>query len=136
MIALSKLGGGPMITLLFTWLLSFSASANDCSCIYKSGQAKQITESKNHWWGTSITYYCDYTCSFNGESFVYRANHKTWWTGDEEGNEFVCDGTIYEQKYSANSGWFYYSYVGSKNFQPKNSSSKDLKTWAREQNCQ
>lgn len=124
-----------LISLLVAVATSTTALANDCSCIHKANQAKQTTSKTDHWWGTSIEYYCDYTCTYNGEEFVYRANHKTWWTGDEEGNEYVCDGTIYQQKFSVSSNWFYYAYMGSKHFSPKKSSSKDLKAWAIQSNC-
>lgn len=124
-----------LIVVLVLLVSSSNLYANSCSCVYKSGYAKQTTATKKHWWGTSIQFYCDYDCTVNEETQIVRARHSTWWTGDEEGNEFVCDGTIYEQKYSVTSGWFYYAYAGSKPFKPGKSSSPDLKLLAKENDC-
>ncbi len=122
------------ITLIL--LLTNTSLANDCRCIFKSGNQKQTTETRKHWWGTSIDFYCDYNCTVDGVEMLVRANHQTWWTGKEQGNEFICEGTVYEQKYSTATSWFYYAYVKSKAFSPTKSKSHDLKDFANQVNCQ
>jgi hypothetical protein len=133
----SSLGGRMKVLLSIAFLLSAAQSyAANCSCIYKMGSPKIATEVNDHWWGSSVRFYCDYTCTAYGETTTVRANHDTWWVGDEEGNEFVCEGTIYKERYSANSNWFYYNYERSESFHPGTSKSDDLKNWAYQQDCE
>lgn len=115
--------------LVFTFV-SFSLNSfakSNCSCRHMPNSYKQIIEKKEYWWGDTIHYACDYECKLNGVEKRIRAEHNIWYLGKEEGNEYVCEGTIYQQKFSVSSNWWYWSYVGSKNFDPMKSKSKDLR---------
>lgn len=116
------------------FLIIANSYANTCSCIYREGFYKQITHKQEMWWGDKVEFDCDYECSNGTNNVIHRAQHKTWYLGKEDGDEIVCEGTIYKQKYSDATNWFYWQYSGSKAFSPKKSHSADLKNWARE-NC-
>ncbi|MCB0349273.1 MAG: hypothetical protein KDD37_10590 [Bdellovibrionales bacterium] len=124
-----------VLICLLCLFMSASAFAGNCRCIYKSGSPKQATQVNKHWWGTSMKYYCDYTCYIDGKETTIRANHSTWWTGKEQGNEFICEGTVYKEQYSTYSNWFYYSYVKSNPFEAEDSETEELQSLAKSKSC-
>lgn len=122
-----------LLTLIF---LSFSA-ASFASCVCKTNETTKTYQQRDKtWYGMKVRYSCLYNCTnSNGETETVEGFHAKRIVGNEKGNEVICDGTIYEERYSAATNWFYWQYIGNKPFKPQKSDSLTLKAWAEENNC-
>lgn len=123
------------ITLLLFLFFSFhSFSASLCEC-FPNIASKQYIEINRGWWRSKITYTCNYDCtSEHGRTETVTGLHTVKFYGDEKGNEVVCAGTVYIEKYDALRGWFFWDYDHSEKFSPKKAKSVTLNAWAKE-NC-
>ncbi|HLW56409.1 MAG TPA: hypothetical protein VKY27_03435 [Bacteriovoracaceae bacterium] len=122
--------------LLSVLLISFSTSSF-ASCFCKTNETTKTYQERNKtWYGMKVRYSCQYDCTnAKGETERIEGVHSKRIVGSEKGNEIICDGTIYEERYSSATNWFYWQYVGNKSFNPQKSDSLTLKVWAEENNC-
>lgn len=127
-----------MTKYLFSlFLLGFSISSFAATCSCKTNEStKTYQDRTNTWYGMRVQFSCEYECrNAKGQIDRFVGFHNKKIVGKEKGNEIVCDGTIYQEQYSAATNWFYWKYVGNKTFNPLKSDSLTLKDWAEENNC-
>lgn len=126
-----------MNKLLFTIFSLFFSLASFASCVCKTNETtKNYQERVKTWYGMKVRYTCQYECTNEyGETEHLAGVHSKKLVGKEKGNEIICDGTIYQEQYSTATNWFYWKYVGNKPFNPQDSDSQTLRSWAQNNNC-
>lgn len=100
--------------------------ANPSSKTYPSGQGEKS------WYGrTETEVRCDYTCTSDNFPTITLSGSRTasFW-GSEDGNELICYGIPYEQRYNNYRGWFVYVPMEPKGFDPAKSDVAELRHWA------
>lgn len=124
-------------TLMFNFLsFAESASASDCSCtsdpytkIYTSDGVQKT------WYGGKRKWSCVYSCeNSQGVKAAFRGHHSQWYVGEDSGLWGICDGLVYIHEYNAYAQRFIWAYNRIGPFDPVDSKSPEVKSWARE-NC-
>ena len=117
-----------MILLLLS--VKVLLAQGSCQC-YPNVASKRYQLIENTWYGKKVKFSCDYECqSPSGGENVTAFYDKNIW-GREKGNEIICEGTNYIQKYSTSSGWFYWEYRNSYSFNPYSSKNQNLNDWGK-----
>lgn len=101
---------------------------------------KAIPTSKNYpsgqgaksWYGRTVTEVrCDYECrSDNFPTMTISGSRMASFWGREDGNELICYGIPYQERYNAHRGWFVFVPMDPKSFNPAKSDVAELKHWA------
>ncbi|MGE3610858.1 MAG: hypothetical protein AB7I27_14800 [Bacteriovoracaceae bacterium] len=123
-----------MKKLMFVILFSLLNNALACSC-YPHYESKKYFLIKDTWYGSKIGYTCAYECEADSLNELVIGEHVKRIYGEEQGNEIVCDGTIYVETYSSVLEKFIWEFKEARSFNPRRANSKTLRIWAKE-NCQ
>ena len=102
-----------------------------CSCV-ADPQSKSYQQLQKTWYGTKKAWSCQYDCS--GTDKVQKTilgYHKDWYLAKDEGLEGICDGLKYTKQYIPARDTFTWVLVKAESFDPKKSSSPDLKKFAK-----
>ena len=126
-----------LFTLLLTCFTTASQSfASDCSCT-----ANPYTKTydpngvENTWYGGKRIWSCVYTCENEaGIKDEFRGHHRDWYVGEDTGLWGICDGLVYVYEYNAYAQKFVWAFKRVGTFDPVDSKSVQVKTWAK-QNC-
>jgi hypothetical protein len=122
-----------MVKFFVIITLFISTGALACQC-YPDYKTKTYQKIEDKWYGKKAFFTCKYECKDGGFKEEIVGSHEVTIVGKEKGNEIICAGTIYRERYNAHTQWFIYHYEGSQWFNPKKSKSKELNEWA-ERHC-
>ena len=114
------------VAALVTTPINASCKAIPTSKTYPSGQGAKS------WYGRTVTEVrCDYECrSDNFPTITIAGSRMASFWGSEDGNELICYGIPYEERYNAYRGWFVFVPMEPKSFNPAKSDVAELKHWA------
>lgn len=129
-----------MKLLIFGVLFASSVSfaKNYCSCVPTTGKDYIGDARQRSAFGYTIHWVCDYDCRVqSGEPEVVKGTYKKFYAGKtEKGTEGICEGMKYEPHFYAARNDYVYMWDGKvRSFDPKKSSSEDLKSWATKKEC-
>lgn len=126
-----------LFTLLITSFTgALEAQASNCSCTsnpYTKTYAPNGVQKT--WYGGKRMWSCVYSCD-NGEGIreEFRGNHRDWYVGEDIGLWGICEGLVYVYEYTAYAQKFVWAYNRVGTFDPVDSKSPEVKSWAT-QNC-
>lgn len=113
------------------------ATPAPCGCVWDNSTKDYPPNSKSQgFFKTSVRYQCGYIClDEQGQAQHIVAEHQASYSGQEKGNEVVCDGLHYpphENPTGEGGRWTNYFWDGiTRVFDARKSTSEDLQIWAQ-----
>ncbi|MBK6725962.1 MAG: RHS repeat-associated core domain-containing protein [Xanthomonadales bacterium] len=132
-------GGVSMFGYVGNAPIRYSDPLGLCACKART-QTKRYAEDPlevpRQWWppgAKQVTITCQYDCVDRaGNRSVVTASHvATWWTKQGEGQVFLCIGVPVQEHFSTFNNWYVYSPMDPESFDPRGSSSSELRDWGR-----
>lgn len=102
-----------------------------CSCIADpSSKTYQLLQKT--WYGTKRNWSCQYECTDTKKvKTSVLGFHRDWYLSKDEGLEGICDGLKYTKQYIPARDTFTWVFQKAEGFNPKKSSSKELREFAK-----
>lgn len=100
---------------------------------------KKYQRLENHWWGSSRSWTCEYTCTLDSGDKIREervlGSYTSRFFGEDNGDEGLCEGVIMREEYHAFLGKFVFLLEGTHEFSPSKSKSQALRAWSAS-NCE
>ena len=129
-----------LAALMFAWIAihaekSFSAS---CSCTFTGKKDYLAFDERKNRFGKRKVYRkwtCEYSCDAGQGPEKQLGTYEIANTGEDNGLEGICEGTVYKSEFNAFVMREVYVYKSTESFSPHRSKAAEVKSWA-DQRCQ
>jgi hypothetical protein len=118
---------------------SFSSISSSCSCAFVGRKEYQLfDETKNLFGHRKVhrKWTCYYSCDAGRGPETVIGSYEMTNTGEDNGLEGICEGTIYKSEFNQYVMREVYMYKDTRSFNPVKAKANEVKEWAEKQGCQ
>lgn len=110
---------------------------SSCVCTFNGRKDYQLFDEKRGILGRRVhrKWTCEYACESSSRNETVIGSYEMTNRGEDNGNEGICEGTVYESEFSSFVMREVYTYKSTHGFSPGGAKAVELKRWAEEQGC-